>query len=166
MEETMKCPECGAAMKSARETVKYDDAMPGVTLVGVKVNRCPSCGEYEVEIPNLAALHRTLATAIVSNPARLDQNEIRFLRKFLGWSGSDFAAKIGASPGTVSRWENGKESMGPGNERALRLMVVHEARVEDYSLDSLAEIEKEPPRRAPKVRIELGRKGWSAEAAA
>ncbi|MGQ0732251.1 MAG: helix-turn-helix domain-containing protein [Acidobacteriota bacterium] len=35
--------------------------------------------------------------------------EIRFLRKQLGLSGIDLAMHLGATPESVSRWENGIE---------------------------------------------------------
>lgn len=161
----MTCMSCGSGMKTARENFKYEACgLPGVTLVSVEVSRCLQCGEYEVAIPNIETLHRTIAAAIVAKRARLTSAEIRFLRKLLGWSGSDFAERMGVTPETVSRWETGTARMGPSADRLLRLMVVHEGPVTTYSLDSLKGIARE--KAAPlRLGLRADERGWHAEAA-
>lgn len=140
----MNCISCGAPMRSSTKNVPYDEnALPGVMLYGVKVSRCPKCGEEEVAIPNLAGLHLALAKAIVSKPGRLCGPEIRFLRKFLGYSGSDFARVIGSNASTISRWESGAQSMNVHADRLLRLMVMYDGRKQEYPLSNLAEIQRD-----------------------
>ena len=98
-----KCLQCGHAMTTRRENVRYDaSGLPGVTLVGVEVSRCAHCGEHEVAIPHIADLHRVLAHAVVRKSSRLTPAEIRFLRRSLGWSGQDFADRRRAA-----RWPGG-----------------------------------------------------------
>jgi putative transcriptional regulator len=139
----MTCVQCGARMETRRENVRYDlVGLPNVTLVGVKVARCPECGEHETIIPNLEGLHRALASAVIRKPTALTGDEIRFLRKFLGWSGVDFARHIGATPETVSRWERGSAVMSSSADRLLRLMVVTGTRISDYSLEMLQSLRK------------------------
>jgi len=65
-----------------------------VILVGVPVARCGRCGETEVGIPGIEALHRAIAGALIAKPARLAPEEVRFLRKHLGLSSADFAALL------------------------------------------------------------------------
>jgi DNA-binding transcriptional regulator YiaG len=65
-------------------------------------------------------LNEVLAKAIAKKPHRLTPGEIRFLRKYLGWSGKDFAQFMGVTPETVSRWENGAGRIGETAERFLR----------------------------------------------
>jgi putative zinc finger/helix-turn-helix YgiT family protein len=143
----MKCLQCGSPMVSRRENHKYDDSgLPGITLVNVEVRRCRNCGEYEVVIPRIESLHRLIALALTRKPARLAPTEIRFLRKYLGWSGTDFAAHIGATTETVSRWEQGHAAMGVQADRLLRLMVAHKEPASDYSLDVLKDVARERPR--------------------
>ena len=103
----------------------------------VEVRRCPNCGEYEIVIPHLAALHRAIATALLQKRSRLTPAEIRFLRKSLGWSGVDIARAMGAASETVSRWENGSATMGVQADKLLRLMVVHVQPVQDYGEDAI-----------------------------
>jgi len=90
----------------------------------VEVDRCPKCGAVEIVIPRIEELHRALALAILRKRGRLAAPEVRFLRKYLGWSGADFAKHMGVDAATVSRWENEEQPMGPVADRLLRLMVV------------------------------------------
>jgi putative zinc finger/helix-turn-helix YgiT family protein len=152
-ERAMKCTMCGSTMKTNRENVHYDEVgMPGVTLINVEVSRCAKCGEYEVAIPRIEELHRQIAQMVIEKPGRLTGTEIRFLRKFLGYSGADFAKHVGSDPSTISRWENGKETMNRHADLLLRLMVVHGARVQEYALARLSEVAKDD---APQSRYEL-----------
>ncbi len=156
----MNCMQCGTRMRSARENHRYDaSGLAGVTLVGVEVVRCPKCEEYEVTIPRIEELHRLIALALINKPARLAPVEIRFLRKHLGWSGKSFAAHMGVSPETVSRWEQGQDRMGVSADRLLRLMVVHVQPASDYSLDVLKEVAKGAPRPI-RMGVKLSRTGW------
>jgi putative zinc finger/helix-turn-helix YgiT family protein len=128
-------------MTTARENFKYAaSGLPGITLVGVEVSRCPNCGAFEVSIPHIEELHRLLAHEVAARTERLASEEIRFLRKWLGWSGVDFAAHMGVDPATVSRWENDSLQMGGSAERLLRLMVATREPIQSYSLDMLKQI--------------------------
>jgi putative zinc finger/helix-turn-helix YgiT family protein len=161
----MTCTVCGGPMKTRRENYRYDGSgLSSVTLHGVEVSRCPKCGGAEVAIPAIEGLHRTIAGALIRKRARLAPAEIKFLRKSLGWSGADFARRIGATPETVSRWEHGRMPMGLAAERLLRLMVATEAPVADYTVDVLAQVAAD--NRAPRavhLGLSRGRTGWRAK---
>jgi putative zinc finger/helix-turn-helix YgiT family protein len=162
----MKCDQCGAQMKSSRENYRYAECgLDTVTLANVEVRRCPECGEYEVDIPRMEELHRVIAHEVASKSARLTAQEVRFLRKYLGFSGVDFAATLDVTAETVSRWETGKKQMSPVAERALRLMVFVRNPIDQYPLEKLAEIaqgEAVPLR----MKVRESRAHWKAEAAA
>ncbi len=164
--EGRPCRECGKAkMISREETYLYrESGLPNVVLIGVVIRRCPSCGHHELVLPRVTELHRTIAHAVLHKRARLSGAEVRFLRKYLGWSGADFARHIGVDPSTVSNWENDKDPIGPTSDRLLRLMVVHGAPVDEYSLDELTKIENE---RTPPIEVRLSPKarGWQLVAA-
>jgi len=162
-----KCRRCGKAEMTARaETYRYaESGLPNVVLVGVEVRRCPECGHHELVLPRVTELHRTIALAVIRKRTRLSGPEVRYLRKYLGWSGADFARHVGVDPSTVSNWENDKDPIGTTSDRLLRLMVVHGAPVEDYSLDELADIENE--RQPPlEVRVSPKARGWERVAGA
>lgn len=163
----MKCVVCGATMKTSRENVRYAACgLPHVTLRNVEVSRCPQCGEEEVAIPRIEALHKAIAQALITKSFRLDAAEIRYLRKYLGWSGVDFADHMGTTRETVSRWENGTAQIGPQADRLLRLMVVTKAPVSDYSLETLKAISAAKSSPALRLGLKVERDGWYAEARA
>ncbi len=159
----MKCDRCGAQMKSGRENHRYTlSGLDSVTLMNVEMRRCPACGEYEVDIPRIDELHRLIAQTVASKRPRLTPQEIRFLRKYLGFSGADFARTLDVTPESVSRWETGKKQMSPVAERALRLMVFVRAPIDEYPLEKLAEVAQGE---ATPLRLKLrdSRARWKAE---
>lgn len=156
-----KCRNCKKAeVLGKKETYLYaESGLPNVVLVGVEVRRCPSCGHHEVVLPRVTELHRTIAHAVIHKRSRLSGAEVRYLRKYLGWSGADFARHVGVDPSTVSNWENDKDPIGPSSDRLLRMMVAHGTQVDEYALDELTKIENEqkPP---IEVRVSPKAKGW------
>jgi hypothetical protein len=66
----MTCLECGGQLTKKRENYRYlASGLPNVTLLGVEVRRCATCGDHEVVIPGIEALHEALAAAIVRRPS-------------------------------------------------------------------------------------------------
>ena len=160
----MKCLSCSAQMRVRRENFKYDACgLPYVTLVGVQVHRCSKCGEFEVAVPRSEDLHRVIAVSVARKRGRLEAAEVRFLRKWLGWSGADFAERMGVSAETVSRWETGAQQMGATADRLLRLMVASRTPQRDYSLDLLKEIDV-AERKPFRLGLEARGGGWRAVA--
>ncbi len=142
----MRCLQCSAQMRKTRENFKYAaSGLPGVTLMNVEVNRCPGCGEFEVSIPYIEQLHKLIASELIKKPAPFTAVEVVFLRKYLGWSGIDFAKRIGVAPETVSRWERGKDQMTAPADRALRLMVATRKPETVYELDFFTKIASVKP---------------------
>jgi len=165
-ETIMTCMDCGGALKLTRAPYRYTDSgLPGVVLLGVEVRRCQKCGAAEVAIPRIEELHRLIAHALIRRPHRLGHAEIKYLRKWLGWSGVDFARHMGTTPETVSRWEQGRVSMSPPADRLLRLMVTTRAPIADYTLDALATIRETAPLRPAPLRLQWKRGRWLAHAA-
>jgi putative transcriptional regulator len=161
----MKCLECGKEIKVVKES-RFHYTMSGLSKVylnGVTNYKC-SCGESEVEIPNIEQLHEVLADTIATQQTRLAPEEIRFLRSHLGLSGVDFARRVGAAPETVSRWENGLQKMSDPAERLLRLLILaKKAPVTDYEfLDQLAVRESASAR---KRILKVDHQTWHVEAA-
>ena len=155
-----KCLECGTLMKTTRENHKYDaSGLPGVVLANVEVHRCPECGEQEVQIPHIQGLHRTLAMTLARKHERLAAAEIKFLRKYLGLAGNDFAQLIGVAPETVSRWEQGRTPMGPTADRFLRWLAVTREPVSHYPLEILKEVAQAQPKPF-RAEFTISEGGW------
>lgn len=129
-------------MTTKRENVPYT-ALPGTVLADVEVYRCPKCGEHEVNIPAIDDLNRLLAEEVVRKRGRLNGDEIRFLRTYLGYSGADLAKTIGSEPATISRWETNKQPIGHHADLLLRALVVLDKRIDDYALAEFQEISRE-----------------------
>lgn len=163
----MTCIECGGKMTSARETVKYDaSGLSGVTLRNVEVRRCSACGAYEVAIPRIEQLHRLIALIVIQKETALIPEEIRYLRKYLGWSGADFAKHMGATPESISRWENGKLAMSPQADRLLRMMVALRGPRDEYTLDTLKAIRPRRDTKPLRVGLRSLPSGWRKDSAA
>lgn len=167
-----RCMSCGAELGApSRRDVPYL-SLPGVMLCGVEVHPCPSCGEEEIAIPNIEELNRLLAAWLARRPQHINGAEIRFLRKIMGWSGRSFALLIGVTPETVSRWENGKEPIGPAAERLLRVLVTQKIEpIRDYEafehwMTRLSEIRADGDAQGETVRVCHEHGGWETLTAA
>lgn len=160
----MKCRECGHTMKTARETVKYDlCGLSYVTLVGIRVDRCEHCGESDLVIERPLELEDAITTAVLGKTGPLTGEEVRYLRKRLGWSGREAAAQLGVKPETVSRWESGTRRIGPTPDRLLRLSVAHALKL-PYELKGLRQIVRDGD--AILVRLAVDGGGWREAQAA
>lgn len=161
----MKCLECGTPMKMRKENHRYEECgLKHVTLVGVEVSRCVACGNYEVAIPRVEELHRLLAKVLIEKRTRFTGDEVRFLRKNLGWSGTDFARHMGVAEETVSRWENDAAPIGPQADRLLRLLVNQGRFNTSYPTEQLALIDARKAT-ATRVSVTAHRERWCLKAA-
>ncbi len=130
----MKCSTCGAELLPPvrKDGVPYPCGLRNAVLNGVLVPSGPAGGEAEVAIPRIDGLHRVLALAVARKPGRLAPDEIRFLRKHLGWSGVDFAGRFRVTPQTVTRWERGQMHMNAQAELLLRILAPAMPPVQSY----------------------------------
>lgn len=157
-----KCRDCGQGeMRESVENIPYSTSgLDGITLEGVRVRRCSHCGTQDVTIRAVAMVQKRIALTLAEKKEKLTPPEIRYLRKYLGLSSSDFARKMGVDPSTVSRWESIQEpqSMSTQAERLLRLMVLYERPVDDYPLEEMATLDAKPSR----MRLSQSGSGWTA----
>jgi len=162
----MKCTECGGEMQIRKGTFKHKAlGLPNVTLAGVEIRTCKECGEEEVVIARAEELNRTIVRLIVGKAGRLAGPEIRFLRKFIGWSGSDFARHFGVEPTTISRWENGHEPIGTAADRLLRLSVAYGkpvASYEDTPLESVLDAVRSKDATPVRLKLMRRKENWVA----
>ena len=164
MSKPRKCTECGAEMTVGREDYVYEESgLSHVVLAGIEVRRCAACNSAEPVIPNIEGAHRALARVVVAKPARLKGEEVRFLRTYLGLRGQDFAKVMGVTSSCVSRWENDQGPIGGAADRALRLLVMNQRPVSDYTPEALNAILEsiQEERQAIDVRLTRRAGGWS-----
>jgi putative zinc finger/helix-turn-helix YgiT family protein len=165
LESHMNCPECRTPMRAQKEDHRYDECgLKYITLIGVRVARCPSCGNHEISIPHLEELHRLLARVLIEKSTRFTGDEVRFLRKSLGWSGADFAKHMGVAEETVSRWENDAPPIGPQADRLLRFLIAQGRLTTRYPMERLAKIDLKKAT-ATRVTLITRDERWSVRAA-
>jgi YgiT-type zinc finger domain-containing protein len=100
------CGECGEPMTRGIGTVDYDlSGLDNVILENVPVWDCVN-GHRDVQIPASDSLHVLLARALIVQPSPLKGQEVRFLRKHLGYSARAFSRHLGMNPVTLSKFEN------------------------------------------------------------
>ena len=72
---------------------------------------------------NLAALQRFVFHGLIHKPCPLTGKELRFMRKFLGMSTTEFGEKVGVSHAAVVKWEKEQAQMSPAQESYMRLFL-------------------------------------------
>jgi putative zinc finger/helix-turn-helix YgiT family protein len=120
----MKCDICqGNIVTKTQHTFHYTECgLDNVYLKNVDVRICQSCNERSVRIPKILELHATLGRAIAMQPCPLRGQDIRFLRKQLGYSAKEWATLLRTDASTLSRWENGQQDIGSQSDTLIRLM--------------------------------------------
>ncbi|HEV8202316.1 MAG TPA: helix-turn-helix domain-containing protein [Candidatus Polarisedimenticolia bacterium] len=106
--------------------------LPNVFLLGVKRRHCQECAVETVAIPRLGQLHEVIARVLLEKPAGLTGAELRFLRKHVGLSAVDFSGQLQKDPSTLSRIENGQQSLGVSTDKLARAIVLAEIEHGDH----------------------------------
>ena len=119
-----QCTNCGTQAYPERRNYRYTESgIPNVILQGVEVADCPTCGNSDVSIPRMAKIHRAIAQALVTSPARLTGPQFRFLRKHLGLSGDELSRYLHTDKTKISKWETDEDRIGPATDRLIRLLA-------------------------------------------
>lgn len=120
-EHIRRCVECGEPQRLTRASVPYPESgLDNVQLLNVPLWICAN-GHEELEIPAVEELHNLLASMIVRQPAPLSGRDIRFLRRRLGMTGREFAARIDLTPERLSQLENGHVTAPRRTDLLLKL---------------------------------------------
>lgn len=116
------CTECGSEMERFIKPEHMEDLGGVVVCIrnAVLVARCPKCREEESTIPDMKGLVCAAAMLRALNPVRLSGKDIKFIRRALGMTQKEFAAKADVKVETVSRWENDVQGCGGFTEKTLR----------------------------------------------
>ena len=160
----MRCPVCERAeLVEKIQNYHYRECgLDNVILAKITVRTCPECGSLVPKIPKIESLHDCISQALIKKEERLTPDEIVFLRKSLGWSGSFFAENIHSDRSQISKWESGKVVMSKSNELLLREMVARGKKIEDYKRIDAAR--KETKKVVSLfVRIDETKRQWTEE---
>src|ERR1700674_5286665 len=121
------CFECHRGMRGRRENYRYTEArLKSVTLTNVLVFHC-ECGAIVAELPAIGQLHTLIADHLFRKKTLLSGEEVRFLRKWVGYSATELAETTGYSKSIISRWENDRQKIAKEPDRLLRLVVFAKA---------------------------------------
>jgi DNA-binding XRE family transcriptional regulator len=85
---------------------------------------CNKCGDVvRADVPDRPSLLAAIAVSRCKESLKLNGDEIRFLRKSMGFTASALAQKMKVSEETISRWENSHLAISSHAERILRWRV-------------------------------------------
>lgn len=153
-----KCSECGAEVNVVRGAYCFEEsALKNVVLLGVEMARCTECGNEDVSLPRVNKLMRALALAVINKPYRLNGDEVRFLRKFLGMTGAEFSRLIHVDNTTLSKWENRETAIGPQSDLLVRSVALALGEgLQAHTADSVRRFERvtKPPRSTLRLQLD------------
>src|SRR5262245_7560049 len=104
------------------------DIGPLLGLEGVIVTRAPAlvcdhCGHVMLEGDVVDAARRSLARLLIEHCVELRPEEARFLRETMNMTQAELAERLHVIRGTITRWENGDELLGPIQSFVLRTLA-------------------------------------------
>lgn len=160
MSTAFRCTTCGSRMRNVRGPHRFEECgLTNVWLADIEHHSCTRCDNVEYAIPKIEGLLRAIAQAVIHKPTRLRGEEVRFLRKTLGWSGVDFARHMGVAVETVSRWETDAAPIGPQADRLLRLLVAQGHLTSAYPAERLLHIDASRAT-APRLKLRSIGRRW------
>ena len=125
-EVVSQCSDCGSEALVERGTYRFrESGLDNVVLKGIEIIKCSACGNEEPILPNLDGLLRVIAVAIVTNRLPLTGAEVRYLRKYLGMSGDQFARILHTDKSTLSKWETGAVNIGSKSDLLIRSVALN-----------------------------------------
>ncbi len=116
-------------------------------------------GEELVTFPAVRQLHQVIAEGIVTQPVKMTERELRFLRSERGLTQVQLAKFIKVTPLTVRRWERGESPIQHAAEMLIRLTSTQRLEL-DIDLDVEAVSEKvEETATVQEIRIKGNERG-------
>lgn len=133
-----ECSNCGKNASVNRGKYHFKECgLQNVMLDGIEVISCDNCGNIDPIIPRFNDLMRTLALAVIVNPARLSGAEIKFLRKYLKMTGEQFAQLLSVDKTTLSKWETNADQVGAQSDKLIRAIVALKSKELQNEADEL-----------------------------
>ena len=116
-----------------------------VKLIDVPMKKM--LGEWTMDI-DFTALQLVALRALAYKPVPLTKEELKFIRKFLVMTTTQFGKIFGVTHVAVLQWESGKRRLSPSLELCIRLYILDHLHAKDkefrnlYSKISLEELSK------------------------
>ena len=143
--------------KQKTETFIYEGLGFPIKLIDVPMKKM--CGEWVIDI-DMMELQLVVLRYLAYKPTRLTKDELRFIRKFLVLTTSDFGKMFGVTHAAVLQWENGKRRLTPSTEFCIRLRILSHLRAKDkecrnlYNTVSLEKLSQGEPKKIVLLKID------------
>lgn len=108
-----------------KETFIYEDLGFPVKLINAPMKKV--FGQWFLDI-NLTQLQKTILHLLIHKPSPLTGEEIRFIRKFLEMTTSEFGSYFGATHAAVLKWEKNESQMNPTTDFCIRMYLLKRLR--------------------------------------
>jgi DNA-binding transcriptional regulator YiaG len=121
----MKCDVCrkGKIKTIVQQTYRYKECgLDNVYLLNMDIRECDGCRIKVPRLKRMPELHATIARAVAMQPCPLRGQDVRFLRKQLGYSAKEWATFLRTDTSTLSRWENDQQEIGTQSDTLIRLL--------------------------------------------
>ena len=125
MKREEQCSNCGRMAPVVRRDYRFDEMGLLVVLQCIEVVKCQNCGNVDPIIPNINDLMHALALAVICDPCKLNGDEFRFLRKYVGKSGEEFGKLLHLGKTHISKIETGVTPIGDQADKLIRFLVLH-----------------------------------------
>jgi DNA-binding transcriptional regulator YiaG len=116
------------------ETFIYEAFGFPIKLINVPMKKM--IGEWVMDI-DFNRLQLAILRCLLYKPVPLSGPELRFLRKFLNMSTTDFGKIFGVTHVAVVKWENGKTHAPTSTDIYIRLYVLNHQQVKDKEFRNL-----------------------------
>jgi len=173
----MTCRICGTRTVERLATLEspYHYTVSGLSnifLVGIEVKRCVQCGTESPIIRRVVELNKLIAKDIAEKAGLLSGEELRYLRKFAGFSAKRFAALLEMTPSYLSRFENGHHSaLGGAADKLARALAMSFSVDQEYVRKILLQVaddriqaKKQAQKKSPRPTFRLIRNRWTKAA--
>lgn len=125
-ENAKVCVVCGAnAVIDTDDPISVEFREGRYVVDGFRYERCSSCGEEFYGAGQVDAIHTAAADLARLERGLLAPEEVRSLRFDLDLTQTALDSALGASPGTVGRWERGSVVQPAVADRLMRLLWAH-----------------------------------------
>jgi putative zinc finger/helix-turn-helix YgiT family protein len=125
MKTNVRCSDCGGEATVKKGTYRFAECgVDNVVLKGIELIECPACGNVDPVIPSMTELFRVIAMAMIAKPQPLTGAEVRYLRKYAGMNGEQFARMLHTDKTTLSKWENGAINIGSKTDLLIRAIAL------------------------------------------
>ena len=116
------CPECGAAMREKRGTLKIPVNGEEISVPGATHLVCPKCREIVLRFDDARKLRQQALEIYRRKYGLLSADKIRSIRERLGLTQSELGRLLRLGRNTISRWEAGRNVQTGAMDLLLRLV--------------------------------------------